>query len=501
MQLLVFIRVPLTYRVTRLFISRWLRSIRSLARDTRGASAVFVAAAIIPLIGFVGLGTDAARGYLVKARLSQALDAAGLAGAQNAHDATLLNQDIQMYFNSNYPTGFLGSTITGPVYNFDSVNDILTVTASANVPTTFMRVLGFQNITVSASTEVTRKTQYLDVILAMDVSTSMSWSAGGGKTRIQATKESATALVNILYGTAETKPLLKIGLVPWNSKVNVWDQGTTFSSVLTTTQTVPTFKNPVTGANQTTIYFANNSLVPLLSWPSTSWKGCVYARYLNDGIPTNDADVIEGTLSSPQGDWIAWEPIEAEGEPAPGSLNCSSAIDPASNGDCRPCSVSGITRLNQSKTTILNAINALVANGQTNIPQGLAWGWRALTPAAPYSEADPTPDGERVQAIVLLTDGQNWGGNGDAYKTIWGTGSTMPEMDARLLTLAANIKATGVIVYVIQFYDGSTTLQALLKQVATGPDTPYYHFAPDPDSLNTVFTEIANHLSELRLSK
>jgi Flp pilus assembly protein TadG len=481
-----------------MFLSRWIRSVGAFARDTRGASVVFVAAAIIPLIGFVGLGTDAARGYLVKARLSQALDAAGLAGAQNATDPTLLQQDIQMFFNSNYPTSFMGSSTTGPTYTYDSVNDKLTVTASATVPTTFMRVLGFENITVSATTEVTRKTQYLDVVLAMDVSGSMNWSAGGGLTRIQATRQAANTLVGILYGTAESKPLLKIGLVPWNSKVKVWIEGQAFSSVLTTDPTVPTFKNPVTGTNQSKIYYANNSPVPLLSWPSSSWKGCVYARFLNDGISTNDADIIEGSLTTPQGDWIAWQPVLNEGEPQPASLRCSSAPYPY---ECTPCPSVGITPLNQSKTTITNAINALTAGGSTDIPQGLAWAWRVLTPAAPFDQADPSPDGERVQAIVLLTDGENWGGYGDGYKAIWGTGTPQPNMDARLLALAANIKADGVVVYVIQFANGGTALQTLLKQVATEPGAPYYNYAPDPAALSTVFTEIANHLSELRLSK
>ncbi|HUT49105.1 MAG TPA: pilus assembly protein TadG-related protein [Alphaproteobacteria bacterium] len=480
-----------------MFMSRWTNFFRSLLRDTGGASIVFVAAAIVPMVGFIGLGTDAARGYLVKARLSQALDAAGLAGAQNATDTTLLQQDILMFFNANYPAGFLGSTTTGPTYTYDSVNDKLVVTAVATVPTTFMRVLGFKDMNVSATTEVTRKTQYLDIVLAMDMSGSMNNSAGGGLTRLDATKLSANVLVGILYGTAESKPLLKMGLVPWTSKVKVWIQGQTFFSVLTSDPIVPSFKNPVTGLNQTKIYIPNNSPVPLLSWPLTDWKGCVYARFLNDGDPTNDADIIEGTLTTPQGDWIAWEPIGNEGEPQPGGLKCSSG----GGTECTACPNVGITPLNQSKTTITNAINALSAGGYTNIPQGLAWAWRVLTPGPPFEEAELTPDGPRVQAIVLLTDGQNWAWYGDAYKAIWGTGTPKAQMDARLLALAANIKATGVIIYVIQFADGSATLQNLLKQVATEPASPYYHYAPDPSSLTTVFTEIANHLSELRLSK
>jgi Mg-chelatase subunit ChlD len=479
-----------------MFISRWINFFRSLMRDTGGASIVFVAVSIIPLVGFIGFSTDAARGYLVKARLSQALDAAGLAGAQHATDTTLLQQDIQMFFSSNYPSGFLGSTTTGPTYTYDSVNDKLVVSASATVPTTFMRILGYDDITVSASTEVTRKTQYLDVVLAMDMSGSMNYSAGGGLTRLEATKQSAITLVGILYGTAESKPLLKMGLVPWTGKVKVWIEGQPYTGT-NPGAISPAYQNPITGVSGLTqVWFANNSPVPLLSQPTANWKGCVYARYLNDGNPATNADVKEYFLDTPAGQWVGWEPIGDEGEPQnPGT--CSSG----GGSECTPCPDHGITPLNQSKTTITNAINALSAGGYTNIPQGLAWAWRVLTPGPPFEEAELNPDGERVQAIVLLTDGQNWAYYGDAYNAVWGTGTPRPEMDQRLLTLAANIKAKGVLIYVIQFADGSASLKNLLKQVATESDSPYYHYAPDPASLNAVFTTVANHLSELRLSK
>jgi len=290
-----------------------------------------------------------------------------------------------------------------------------------------------------------------------------------------------------------------MGLVPWTSKVKIWTEGIAFdASANPPPVTVPSFINPVTGAAQTQIYFANNTPVPLLSQPPADWKGCVYARYLNDGIPNNDADIVEGSMNTAQGDWIAWQPILAEGEPVSGSDTCSSA---SGGADCTACPSVGITPLQPSKTTILNAINGLSAGGATSIPQGLAWAWRVLTPDTPYTEADPSPDGERIQAIVLLTDGENWGYYGDSYKAIWGLGSPQPNMDARLLALAANIKASGVVIYVIQFANGGTALQTLLKQVATENDTPYYNFAPDPAALTHVFTTIANSLSELRLSK
>ena len=72
---------------------------------------------------------------------------------------------------------------------------------------------------------------------------------------------------------------------------------------------------------------------------------------------------------------------------------------------------------------------------------------------------------------------------------------------ARLQELATNIKAAGIQLYVIQFKHSSGALATLLKSVATSPDAPFYHFAPDSASLQTVFQEVANHLSQLRLSK
>jgi hypothetical protein len=79
--------------------------------------------------------------------------------------------------------------------------------------------------------------------------------------------------------------------------------------------------------------------------------------------------------------------------------------------------------------------------------------------------------------------------------------SARDKMNARAVKLAANIKATGVVIYVVQFVESNRTLQAFLKQVASGPNAPYYYYAPDATALKGAFHEIANHLSELRLSK
>lgn len=475
-----------------------MRCCRRLAAERRGAIAAFLALAIVPLIGFIGIGTDTARAFMVKSRLSTALDAAGLAGGKSFFSATR-DADMTMFFNANFPAGYMGSTVSGPAFVVDDVNEKIELTASATVPTTFMRLFGYENITVAASAEISRQEIMLDVVLSIDMSGSMTtWT--GGKTRIAAARDAATTLVEILFGDNATNPLLKIGLVPWNSKVNVMIEGQTYHPASTLSQSIAAFTNPVTGAGQSTVYFADNTPVPLLESPPADWKGCVYSRFIDDEDPATDADIFDGPTETAAADWPAWEPIGPEGEPVSGSARCTLAV---SNTECGACLEYGITPLQNAKQPILDAIADLLSPaGNTNIPQGLGWAWRVLTPQSPFTEAELNPPYRRQQAIVLLTDGENVGGSGDGYKGVFGLSSTArPDMDARLRLLAANIKASGVILYVIQFANSGTVLQALLQEVASGPDAPYYHNAPDAAALQAAFHEIANNLSELRLSK
>src|SRR5215467_8894732 len=98
-----------TMRTNRL-IKRIARRFGGFRRDQRGNVAVIVGAAIIPLVGALGLATDTARGYLVKARLSQALDSAALAGGK-VYFSTQRDADIKKYFGANFPS------TTTPVYD------------------------------------------------------------------------------------------------------------------------------------------------------------------------------------------------------------------------------------------------------------------------------------------------------------------------------------------------------------------------------------------------
>jgi Flp pilus assembly protein TadG len=498
---------------------RMWRRMRSLRRDDRGVIAIWFALAAVPLIGLVGIGLDTARSHLVRSRLSTAIDAAALAGG-NAFFAPTRDDDIRMYFQANFPANYLGATITGPRIVADEVNQTLTISASADVPTTLMRVLGNDKAIVAASAEVTRRMKALDVVLSMDVSGSMGTrDPGQTLTRLAATKQAAKELVTIVFGGDTRKELLNIGLVPWSSKVNVMIDGQTFNAGLTRSVGVPQFTAPDIGRLQSQVHYANNSPVPLLEPPPVGWKGCVFERYIDNGTDSDDGDIRDGPFSGGGASWPGWAPvltISAEhtdplsrawgGERISGGNESDPkqrcALAP-SGQECTPCPTVGITPLQHEKAVIDTAIDRLQSGGNTNLPAGLGWAWRVLTQGAPF-EHTPSAEYEPLRAIVLMTDGENCAEYGDGYKRVFGScnsTSARNAMNTRAIKLASNIKSTGVIIYVIQFVEANASLQAFLKQVASGPTTPYYYYAPNAGALRSAFHEIANNLSELRLSK
>jgi Flp pilus assembly protein TadG len=197
-------------------------ALAGLHADRRGSGATLLAFAAVPLVAAIGLSVDGARGWLVKSRLSQAIDAAGLAGGR-VIAASTRDDDIRMFFAANFPSDFMKAQIDGPHIDVDPELTTITINARATIPTTFMRVVGIDQITVRADTVVKRMDRGMELVLVMDNTGSMHRTAGGagGTAKITAMKDAATLLINRLYGSRETVPTLWVGLVPYAAIVNV----------------------------------------------------------------------------------------------------------------------------------------------------------------------------------------------------------------------------------------------------------------------------------------
>jgi hypothetical protein len=71
------------------------------------------------------------------------------------------------------------------------------------------------------------------------------------------------------------------------------------------------------------------------------------------------------------------------------------------------CNSKPIVALTNSQQTLLDTISALTAKGYTNIHEGLMWGWRVLSPGAPFTEGAPYSTPNLHKFIILMTDGAN----------------------------------------------------------------------------------------------
>ena len=146
-----------------------------------GSVLVIVALTLIVSIAVVGLAIDSGRAYGVKAKLNAAVDAASIAATKAlSKGEDEARQTAERYFYGNYPDGYFGSS---PEFDRNNItitassdgDVVVDVPARAEMPTTFMRVLGFKTLNVSARAQVTRKA--VDIAFVVDNTTSLTFGA------------------------------------------------------------------------------------------------------------------------------------------------------------------------------------------------------------------------------------------------------------------------------------------------------------------------------------
>ena len=151
------------------------------ARNEEGFTLFYMAVFLVMLLIFVGLAVDTGRAYVVQAQLSKAVDGAALGAARmlNSGDP---RQEAATIYRANFPVGWFGTTSsTDPTssgfYQMTTVTatglNVVTVSATAVVPTTFMKLANFQEVTVNATGEATRR--MVDLSLVIDTSGSIGW--------------------------------------------------------------------------------------------------------------------------------------------------------------------------------------------------------------------------------------------------------------------------------------------------------------------------------------
>lgn len=245
-----------------------IASVRRWISDTSGVVALVVVFCMPAFFAAAGVAVDLAQAYNLKTRLSAALDKAALAGGNTDGTAAEVEARIQAYFDANYPEGALGDAYDITVLTPPGMVD---VHAKAKTRTVFMNIFGQEYIDVFAETIVRREISGLELVMVMDNTGSMLEDAGGGVTKLQASKNAANTLLDILYGDQSDVETLFVGVVPFSQAVNVGPDRSDWVSSDT------------------------------YNWGTTSWAGCVQARETSGRDVTDDPpyaiDVSETTTA------------------------------------------------------------------------------------------------------------------------------------------------------------------------------------------------------------
>ena len=216
-----------------------------------------------------------------------------------------------------------------------------------------------------------------------------------------------------------------------------------------------------------------------------------------------------------------------------------------SRGPNADCTRTAILPLTDNPATVISTIDSMQAEGGTNIHMGTIWGFRALSPTAPFTEGGPY-DQATSKVMIIMTDGENTAYNlsshcgstqrslnGNCYHSAYGfqynssnssntttsggniarmgnpsnvnNSTLVTEMNQRTLDSCTNAKATGIWIYTIGLATDTVsqstpeTVRAMLTNCATVAANA--KFPTSPSQLKSTFEEIANDLSALRLAR
>lgn len=511
--------------------------------DQAGVIATAFAVMAPILVGTTGMALDLGQSFLVRQRLGGALDAAALAATASETDEDSIQERVDQFMQANYPDGKIGDLILDSI-DVSVDGDDVTVSASAQYETSFIKVLGIDTLNVAATTTIHRAIKGLEAVLVLDNTGSM------GTTNMDYLRTASTNFVNIIFERAQTPTDVKIGIVPYSSSVRIGKYGLG--------------EYPDGGTYGDGDVFV--TLPPDVSYTtdhesSTGWYGCVVEH--NDGAydpalyDFTTADYVTGSYgqlwknhTTSAWDGHGWDPSITTNDPdpydstdtfeGPWDIYMYGSVDPVcvashqectryKNGSCTrwttvcdeydgyefnknstpnsSCPYAYIQPLTSDQQDLLDLIDTMAHGGSTYSNIGMLWGGRLLSPEAPFTEGAAWDDDNWQKAIVIMTDGEM--SPSGTYSTYWDAGltdvDTVSSLNDRLLETCELLKSQGVIIYTVNFKHATSDISEATKQVyrdcATQPSEDYYRFVTSGEELNEMFEEIATKLARLHISK
>jgi len=189
---------------------------------------------------------------------------------------------------------------------------------------------------------------------------------------------------------------------------------------------------------------------------------------------------------------------------------------PSGGGPNDGCTTTPVTPMTSTRRTVDNAISAMGASGNTNIPNGIGWGIRLLSPQEPFTEGVAYGDRETIKAMVILTDGDNvLSGHNSAFMSRYNAYGYIADgrlgirtsssnrladaLDERTAAACRYARDQGIRIYTITFQVSNSDTRDLMESCASHPSL--YFDSPSSEALEGAFEIIAGDLANLRISR
>lgn len=429
--------------------------LRRFTSANAGNAAITFGVAVVPVLGLVGSAVDYSRMNAVKAAMQTSVDATALLLSKEAavsSDAQLQSH-AQSYFKANF-TRAEASNVTASADYAGGGSSQLTVTGSATVKTTFMKMFGHDSVTVSAKATAKWGNSRLRVALVLDNTGSMS-----SDSKIGALKTATNNLLTQLRAAGANSGDVYVSVIPFAKDVNL--DPANFGEAWIDWAEWETLNGTCSKSDYHTQSKCLNKSGTWTPASHNSWNGCVVDR---------------GGSSAP--DPLAYDTnVLPPAPPATGSMFAAEQYS-----SCPQAAMP----LSDNWTAMSTLVNGMSPGGNTNQAIGLAVGWMSLTGGGPFTVPSKDPSYKYQDVIVLLTDGLN-------TEDRWYTSQS--SIDARQKLTCNNIKAAGVMLYTVQVNTGGDPTSTLLKNCAT--DTSKFFLLTSANQMVMTFNQIGVELSQL----
>jgi Flp pilus assembly protein TadG len=396
--------------------TRKINMLRSFLKDQTGGVAIPFSLVLVSILAVTGGAADFARLNTIRTQLQQAVDSAALGAAGSSSDSPDARQRAgQNLFRSNQQNPCTNDA------NFSFKEDQVTVSAECNVETYFLKIIGFNNYTVSAVSVAGYGISGIEISIVVDVSGSMSNDIGY-------LRQATESIINEIFGNESNSSRKWVSIVPFGGRVNIANYGTSWFN----SGQIPTNSNFSSVGNWGITQVANTTC-KVSQYSNTTPKLCAARRPL---------------------------PQQSDDTPPSGSkLNFFT-------GDPVVCPVPRAQGLTNTRSDLLLIARNLCAGHGTSTQEGMAWGWRALSPKwrGMWGNSSLPLDYRESpgKVAVIMTDGRNHPGqSGDSISET--------EADNELLSTCAAMKAVGIKIYAVTFRMGGA-LSSVYKKCTSKPE-------------------------------